>query len=395
MKVPIKTDTFLSDPQLPVRPQFENGSLSRRTLLAGTAGLALGSAAASDGVHAQHTTGTQRPAGHKGHGHGTGSLSQRAYSVPTPVSKDVAHDPASIPPPITRRVPETVRVNLETVETEAKLDERTTFRYWTFNGTVPGPFVRVMVGDTVEVHLKNREDSWVMHNVDFHAATGPGGGAELTNCAPGESKAFQFKALNPGLYVYHCAVPPVAMHMAQGMYGMILVEPEAGLPPVDREFYVMQGEVYTRELFGTDGLLTEDYEKLLNERPEYFVLNGHVGALTEHYPLKAKVGETVRIFFGVGGPNHVSSFHVIGEIFDRVYVNGSLTSPPQTNVQTVLVPAGGAAMVEFKLEVPGRYVLVDHSLSRVERGLAGWLDVDGAEAPETFKVIGSLSRPAP
>jgi nitrite reductase (NO-forming) len=179
-------------------------------------------------------------------------------------------------------------------------------------------------------------------------------------------------------------VPPVAMHVANGMYGMILVEPEDGLPPVDREFYVMQGEIYTTEAFGTGGLLTEDYAKLLDERPEFFVLNGHVGALTEHFPLKASVGETIRIFFGVGGPNFTSSFHVIGEIFDRVYVNGSVTSTPQTDVQTVVVPAGGAVITEMKLEVPGRYVLVDHSLSRVERGLAGWLDVEGEENPDIF-----------
>ena len=303
------------------------------------------------------------------------------------MANDLAHDPSVVPPPVGERGPETVRVDLETVELEAKLDDRATFRYWTFNGTVPGPFVRVRVGDTVEVHLRNHEDSWMPHNVDFHAVNGPGGGAEATTAAPGEEKAFRFKALNPGLYVYHCAVPPVAMHMANGMYGLILVEPEGGLPPVDREFYVMQGEIYTEEPFGSTGTLTESYDKLLDERPEYFVLNGHVGALTDHYPLKASVGETVRIFFGVGGPNFVSSFHVIGEIFDRVYLNGSVTSPPQTDVQTVTVPAGGATIVEFKLEVPGRYVLVDHSLSRVERGLAGWLDVDGEENPELFEPI--------
>jgi nitrite reductase (NO-forming) len=249
---------------------------------------------------------------------------------------------------------------------------------------VPGPFVRVRVGDTVEVHLKNPEDSWMMHNVDFHAVTGPGGGAELTTCGPGEEKAFFFKALKPGLYVYHCAVPPVAMHIANGMYGMILVEPENGLPAVDREFYVMQGEIYTTEPFGSEGLLNADYDKLLNERPEYFVLNGHVGALTDHYPMKSRVGETVRIFFGVGGPNHTSSFHVIGEIFDRVYLNGTVTSPPHTDVQTVAIPVGGCAIVEFKPEVPGRYVLVDHALSRVERGLAGWLDVEGEETAGIF-----------
>lgn len=366
------------------RDEHTDAGISRRSLLAGTASLTLGTIAAG-AASAQDAQRRVHLAAHGGsHGSSSGSLSQRAYSVPPLVANDIAHDPAVLPPPIDRSEPHTVQVELEAIEVEARLDQRATFRFWTFNGTVPGPFVRVRVGDTVEVRVKNHEDSWMMHNVDFHSVKGPGGGAELTNVAPGETAGFSFKAQRPGLYVYHCAVPPVAMHIANGMYGMILVEPEEGLPPVDREYYVMQGEIYTTEPFGSEGLLNEDYDKLLNERPEYFVLNGHVGALTDHYPMKANVGETVRIFFGVGGPNFVSSFHVIGEIFDRVYTNGSVTTPPQTDVQTVVVPAGGAAIVEFTPQVPGRYVLVDHSLSRVERGLAGWLDVEGEENPEIF-----------
>ncbi|MBP0438036.1 copper-containing nitrite reductase [Tianweitania sediminis] len=361
----------------------EHVDISRRNLLRGTAGLAVAGAALAAGTSsaaAQHSHGAHGANAMPSPG---GSLSNRIYQVVDGLT-DIGKNPTDIPGPITRKQPETVKVELETVELEARLDGRTTFRYWTFNGTVPGPFVRVRVGDIVEVTLKNAEDSSMMHNVDFHAVTGPGGGAEATTAAPGETKGFTFKALNPGLYVYHCAVPPVAMHIANGMYGMILVEPEGGLPPVDREFYVMQGEIYTEETFGSSGLLTESYEKLLNERPEYFVLNGHVGALTEHFPLKANVGETVRIYFGVGGPNFTSSFHVIGEIFDKVYQLGSVTSPPLTDVQTVTVPAGGATIVEFKTEVPGRYVLVDHALSRVERGLAGFLIVEGEANHEIF-----------
>jgi nitrite reductase (NO-forming) len=234
------------------------------------------------------------------------------------------------------------------------------------------------------VTMRNADDSAMMHNVDFHAVTGPGGGAKATMAAPGETKGFVFKALNPGLFVYHCATPMVAQHIANGMYGLILVEPEAGLPKVDREFYVMQGEIYTEEPFGTAGEATESYDKLMNERPEYFVFNGAVGALTEQRPLKAEVGETVRIFFGVGGPNHASSFHVIGEIFDKVYTLGDLRSAPLADVQTLSVPPGGAAAVEFELEVPGRYALVDHALSRLERGLAGFLEVEGPPNPAVF-----------
>lgn len=365
-------------------------SPSRRSLLAGAAGLTAGALGASATAEAQHQhVRTAATAGDAGGHHGVaGSLSRRAYSVPTTLTNDIALNPIDLPPPISRREPTTVKVELETVELEARLDSRATFQYWTFNGTVPGPFVRVRVGDTVEVHLRNHGDSTFMHNVDFHCVHGPGGGAEATTAAAGETKAFRFKAISPGLFAYHCAVPPVALHIANGMYGLILVEPEDGLPPVDQEFYVMQGEIYTTEAFGSPGLLTGDYEKLINERPEYFVLNGHVGALTEHFPMKAKVGQTARIFFGNGGPNFVSSFHVIGEVFDKVWLNGALVDPPQTHVQTVTVPAGGAVIVDLKFDVPGRYVLVDHSLSRVERGLAGWIDVEGAENAEIFQALG-------
>jgi nitrite reductase (NO-forming) len=278
-----------------------------------------------------------------------------------------------------------VLVELEAQEVVGQLADGVTFTYWTFNGTVPGPFIRVRAGDTVEVRLKNRQDSLLPHSVDFHAVTGPGGGAVYTQVAPGETKSFTFKALNPGLYVYHCATPVVAHHIAAGMYGLILVEPEGGLPPVDREFYVMQGDIYTQGAFGEQGHQQFSMEKLLAETPDYVVFNGRVNALTGEGALKAKVGETVRIFFGVGGPNLVSSFHVIGEIFDRVYDQASLTSPALTDVQTTMVPAGGAAVVEFKLQVPGRYILVDHSLSRLQKGAAGYLEVEGPAAPEVFR----------
>jgi nitrite reductase (NO-forming) len=354
--------------------------LSRRHLLAASAGLTLGAVAVPALAVAEEAMTMPMGAGTP-----ASSLSDRLYNINMHEGfADIAHDPADIPPPITRRTPEKVVVQLETVELEARLDKDTTYQFWTFNGRVPGPFVRVRVGDTVEVHLKNDENSMMLHNVDFHAVNGPGGGAAATTSAPGETNHFTFKALNPGLYVYHCAVAPVALHISSGMYGLILVEPEEGLPPVDHEFYVMQGEIYTEESFGTAGLLTQSYDKLINERPEYFVFNGHVGALTDHYPLKAKVGETVRLFFGVGGPNFTSSFHVIGEIFDKAYQLGSVTSEPITNVQSISVPPGSANIVEFKLEVPGRYVLVDHALSRAERGLAGYLIVEGDPNPEVF-----------
>ncbi len=300
-----------------------------------------------------------------------------------PVS--IVRDPTDLPKSIGARGPQRVRVDFETIEVSGKLADGASYTYWTFNGKVPGPFVRVRVGDVVEVRLKNHEDSAVLHNVDFHAVTGPGGGAVATEAPPGESRGFEFRATNPGLYVYHCAIPMAAQHIANGMYGLILVEPEGGLPKVDHEFYVMQGEIYTEQPLGTKGALTESFKKLMDEKPEYFVFNGAVGALSAERPLKAKVGETVRIYFGVGGPNHTSSFHVIGEIFDRLYNLGTLTAPPLTNVQTATVPPGGAAVAEFKLEVPGKYMLVDHALSRVNRGLVGILEVDGPANPNIFK----------
>src|SRR5262245_4326831 len=236
-----------------------------------------------------------------------------------PPSVSIVRDPADLPGPLPAGAPRTVSVELEAVELVGKLANETTYHYWTFNGKVPGPFLRVRVGDTVELTFKNRETSRMIHSVDLHAATGPGGGAVMTQTPPGETKAFRFKALNPGLYVYHCATPMVANHITSGMYGLILVEPVGGLPKVDREFYVMQGELYTDRPYGQRGHDEFSVEKLLAERAEYFVFNGAVGALTAEYPMKAKVGETVRIFFGVGGPNATSSFHVIGEIFDRVH----------------------------------------------------------------------------
>ena len=298
--------------------------------------------------------------------------------------EDIVRDPTDLPAPLGIRGPANVRLDLEAREIKGQLADGTTFTYWTFNGRVPGPFFRVRVGDTVEVHLKNDSGSSMSHSVDFHAVTGPGGGAVFTSSTPGQETMFGFKPLNPGLYVYHCATPMVAEHIANGMYGLILVEPEGGLPKVDREFYVMQGEIYTSGKFGEKGMQMPDIDKLLNETPDYYVLNGAVGALTTKHPLKANVGETVRIFFGVGGPNKTSAFHVIGEIFDRVYNLASITTPPMTDVQTTLVPPGGATIVEFGLQVPGRYILVDHALSRLQRGLAGFLLVEGPDAPEIF-----------
>jgi nitrite reductase (NO-forming) len=298
------------------------------------------------------------------------------------VQAELARAPG-VPAPLDRPA-KSVVVNLETVEKRVEIAPGVGYNIWTFSGSIPGPFVRVRQWDTVEIRLKNSGDSSMSHSIDLHAVTGPGGGATLTGVAPGEEKAFRFKALTPGLYVYHCASGVVADHIANGMYGLILVEPPSGLPVVDREFYVMQGEFYTTGATGEKGLQELDMDKLLAEETPYVVFNGHTQSLVGAQALQAKVGETVRIYFGNAGPNLVSSFHVIGEIFDRVYDQAALESSPLEGVQTTLVPAGGATVVEFTVDVPGDYKLVDHSLGRLVKGGVGTLHVEGRDNPEVF-----------
>ncbi len=284
----------------------------------------------------------------------------------------------NVPPPITRRHPTKVIVHLETREVTGRLADGVEYTYWTFGGAVPGNFIRVREGDLVEIHIANHPGSHNPHNIDLHAVTGPGGGASSSFVAPGQTATFAFRALNPGLYVYHCATAPVGMHLANGMYGLILVEPRAGLPHVDREYYVMQGEVYTRDGYGVTGLQPFDMRQAIAEHPAYVVFNGAVGSLTGDHALTANVGETVRFFVGNGGPNLISSFHIIGEILDRVYQEAG--SVPNQNIQTTLIPAGGAAIVEIKLQVPGTFLLVDHSIFRAfNKGALGQLKVSGPQ----------------
>jgi len=286
--------------------------------------------------------------------------------------------PPAVPPPTGRSSPAKVVVNLEVREITAPIAEGATYTFWTFGGTVPGPMIRVRRGDVVEMHLQNHPSSTMPHNIDLHAVTGPGGGASSTFTAPGHQTRFTFRALNEGVYVYHCATAPVGMHVANGMYGLIAVEPEAGWPRVDREYYVMQGEFYTTGNYREPGLQPFDMRRAINEDPAYVVFNGRDGALTGANALTAEVGQSVRLFVGNGGPNLVSSFHVIGEIFDRVFPEGG--SRPNTNVQTTLVPAGGAAIADFGVEVPGTFILVDHSLFRTfHKGTLGMLRVTGPE----------------
>lgn len=283
----------------------------------------------------------------------------------------------NVPPPITRKMPALVTAHLQTQVVTTEIAPGVNYSCWTFNGTVPGPFIRTRVGDTLDMHVTNADASGLPHNVDLHCVTGPGGGAPVTTGVKGEYRQAHFKLMHPGLYVYHCAAPPVMDHVANGMYGLILVEPESGLPRVDREFYVMQSEFYTTAPTEDSDTVKFSHEMGLEENPRYIVFNGKVGSLLKAGALKANVGETVRIYFGNGGPNKISSFHVIGEVFDRLYREGDLISPPARSVQTTLVPAGGAAVVDFTLDVPGTFTLVDHAIFRIEKGAVGFLEVQG------------------
>ena len=296
--------------------------------------------------------------------------------------EDIARNPNDIPQPLTYTEARVVDIELTAKEVIGEMADGVTFNYWTFDGTVPGPFIRVREGDTVRLTLHNDPSSLHHHSIDLHAVTGPGGGAAATMVAPGESKTITFKALNPGIFIYHCAHPNVANHMAHGMYGLILVEPTEGLAPVDKEFYVVQGEFYSSGKLGRKGLQLFDPQAMLDGDAQYIVFNGRTGALADN--MQASVGEKVRMYVGNGGVNLISSFHVIGEIFDRVYREGDLVSPPAQSVQTTLIPAGGAAAVEFTVDYPGNYILVDHALSRLDRGAWGVLKVDGLADPTIF-----------
>lgn len=297
---------------------------------------------------------------------------------------DIGADPYAVPPVITRNYEDVVDITLEAKEVVSEVSEGVFFNYWTYNGQVPGPMLRVREGDTVRLTLKNHESSLHPHNIDLHSVTGPGGGAVLTNVQPGESKTFEWKALQPGLYVYHCATPNISTHNAHGQYGMILVEPKEGLPEVDHEFYVMQGELYTIGGLGKKGLVAFDAQAMLDGIPSYITFNGKV----EDKPrMKVKTGDRVRIYVGNGGVNTISSFHVIGEIFDTVYPEAAIGSEPHKNIQTTTVLPGGASIVEYVADVAGNLILVDHALARMNKGAWAIMEVEGEYDTGIFKPI--------
>jgi copper-containing nitrite reductase/plastocyanin len=339
------------------------GIIGRLVLAFGFSYIAFGTGVKVDGAHAQsqpsHTENSARKA--------------RAA--------DIVRDPADLPPAIVDRAPAVVHVTLTAKELVGALDPAsgTTYRYWTFNGKVPAPFIRARIGDTIEVTLQNDKGSQMVHSLDFHAAIGPGGGADLTQVPPGQSKTLTFQVNTPGLFVYHCGSPMIAQHIANGMYGLILVEPSGGLAHVDREYYIMQGEIYTTAPKGKAGLQQFSIENLMQETAQYYIFNGAVDSVVREYPLHANEGETVRIYFGNAGPNATSSLHMVGEIFTRYFALGSLTSPPLTGIQTTSIPPGAATIVELKASMPGQFTMMDHAMSRMEKGDMAILQVKGPE----------------
>jgi nitrite reductase (NO-forming) len=286
------------------------------------------------------------------------------------------------PPPITRTQPATVVVNLEASEWVGLISDDNRYEFWGINGMVPGPMIRVMVGDTVEVNFKNKKDSKQSHNLDFHKATD---GAALVTAEPGKEAKLSFKATKQGLFVYQSSTeaPYNIQHLLSGMYGLILVEPVGGLKPVEVEYYVMQSEFYMKDGKKNDTLVFSN-DKVKEADASYIVHNGHMTALVK-VPLRSRVGETTRWFYGNAGVNFESSWHVIGEMLDRVWPAGDMSKPPLESIQSTLVGTGEATIGEFKGEMPGTFVSVDHSLFRTEKGALGLLKIDGPTNPSLFK----------
>ncbi len=310
---------------------------------------------------------------------------------------DISANPNSVPgEPQKPDADGIVRISLKAQEVISETAPGIYQNYWTFNKQVPGPMLRVREGDVVEISLENDATSLHDHSIDLHAVNGPGGGATLTHVAPGEKKTFRFKALNPGLYIYHCAMPNVSTHNSHGQYGLIMVDPKdpaLALSKVDKEFYVVQGEFYTVGEIGKRGLMQFDSNALIKGTPNYVVFNGKVESSPR---MKAKVGDKIRMYVGNGGVNIISSFHVIGEIFDTVYPEAAMGKGSSLfkNVQTTAVLPGGSSIVEFMVDVPGKYLLVDHALARMNKGAWAVLEVSGEENPSIFASVAN-STPAP
>ncbi len=363
----------MTDERAPTKPT----SSSRRSFLKG-----LGTAAAAGGLISAPGLSVLDAEAHETDTHELASSSLARAPAP-----QVAADPTDLPPPVDWNAPRTHEVTLAAEEVTAEIEPDVAFSFMTFDGQVPGPMIRVRQGDTIRFSLKNLPESMKPHNIDFHAVYGTGGGADATMAAPGQSKTITFRAEYPGAFIYHCAVPNMDYHISSGMFGLILVEPEDGLPPVDREFYLGQHEVYTDRPAGEAGTHNFDFEAARREDPTYVLLNGQKHALTESGfgAMTAQVDETARIFFVNGGPNLTSSFHPIGNVWTEAWREGAIESRPDRNAQTLSVAPGSCGIFEMKFPVPQTVKLVDHALSRVvHKGFLGEIVVEGPARPEIY-----------
>lgn len=294
----------------------------------------------------------------------------------------IAADPSDVPEPINRDTSKEVEVELEATEQIAEVEDGVTFRYMTFGDQVPGPMIRVREGDRVHLTLTNNTNSKLPHNVDSHAIYGPGGGAEDTMVAPGESATITFTAEYVGAFIYHCAVPNMTQHISSGMFGTFVVEPKEGLPEVDREFYLGRQDMYTVGDTGEKGHHKFDMDTMNNlGSPTYLPMNGSA----ETTKLEAERDERVRVFFVCGGPNYNTYFHPIGNVWDTLYPTGSFRGEPEHNIETTTVPPGAATVAEMELPVPGPIKLVDHALTRtLNKGSLAVLDVKGEENTDVY-----------
>lgn len=274
------------------------------------------------------------------------------------------------------------KLELTAYEVIAPLSDKMSYNYWTYDKKVPGPFMRVVEWDTIEFTLKNDVKNRNKHSIDLHAVNWPGWWWNATQVYPGQEKTFKFKALNPWIYIYHCATNVVSEHVANWMYWLIFVEPKEWLSKVDREFVVVQGEFYTILERWKEWTTQLSSKKLINETPEYITFNGRVWALTDKRSLKAKKWEKIRIFAWNWWVSKISSFHVIWEIFDTVYLEWGTTK--SNNIQTTVIPAWGATIVEFTIDVPWKYKIVDHALARTLKWAIAEIEVTWEENSEIF-----------
>jgi nitrite reductase (NO-forming) len=249
---------------------------------------------------------------------------------------------------------------------------------WAFSGGAPGPVIHVRQGQTVKMTLTN--GGAIPHSIDFHAARiAPN--VAFRDVAPGQSFTFSFRANDPGVFMYHCGTKPVLMHIANGMYGAIVVDPATPLPKADREYVLVSSEWYLSSP-GLDKPASFDMAKAHQMAPDWVTWNGYAGQYVKH-PLTVNPGETVRFWVVAAGPSFDTDFHVVGTLLDRAWIDGDMTQHLR-NVQTATVPAGGGGVFDVKIDTPGLYPFVSHSFASVDMGQVGLLKVG--------KVPGTMSH---